>query len=127
MIRGIRGAITVENNQSEDILQATTSLLQQMIDKNGINAEQVAHIWFTVTKDLDTAFPAKVTRSFEGWQYVPVMCATEIPVPGSLEKCIRIMVTVDTAKAQEEINHVYLGGASVLRPDLGLTNSQDAR
>ncbi|WP_252311802.1 chorismate mutase [Sinobaca sp. H24] len=125
MIRGLRGATTVEQNDAEVIAQETEALLGQMIEKNDISPEQVAHVWFTVTEDIDAAFPAKAARQFKGWEYVPVMCAREIPVPGSLEKCIRIMLTADTKKAQNEMHHVYLNKAVVLRPDLELTDTKE--
>ncbi|MFB5661674.1 chorismate mutase [Alteribacillus sp. HJP-4] len=124
MIRGIRGATTVSENNENAILQATWELLDKIIAENHLQAESVAHIWFTVTSDLNAAFPAKVTRSFEGWDYVPVMCATEIPVPGSLEMCIRIMVSAETEKSQADIQHIYLRDAEILRPDLRLTDSK---
>lgn len=125
MIRGVRGATTVEDNNAEVIAQETEGLLRQMIDKNNIAPEQVAHVWFTVTEDIDAAFPAKAARQFTGWEYVPVMCAREIPVPGSLEKCIRIMLTADTKRSQQEVHHVYLNKAVVLRPDLELTDTKE--
>ncbi|MDQ0225104.1 chorismate mutase [Metabacillus niabensis] len=118
MIRGIRGAITVEENDSHLILEATSKLLKDMIKKNNINPERVAQVIMTVTDDLDATFPAKALRAIEGWTYVPVMCMREIPVPNSLEKCIRVMMTVETDVSQEKIQHVYLEGAISLRPDL---------
>lgn len=125
MIRGLRGATTVEDNDAEIIAQETEVLLRQMIEKNDIAPEQVAHVWFTVTDDIDAAFPAKAARQFTGWEYVPVMCAREIPVPGSLGKCIRVMLTANTQKGQQELHHVYLNKAVVLRPDLELTDTKE--
>ncbi|MNG18967.1 Chorismate mutase AroH [compost metagenome] len=72
----------------------------------------------TVTGDLDSTFPAKAIRVMPGWEFVPLMCALEVPVKGSLEKCVRFMLHVNTPKGQSEIRHVYLRGAQVLRPDL---------
>lgn len=118
MIRGIRGAITVEENESQLILEATSKLLVDMIKKNNINPERVAQVIMTVTDDLDATFPAKALRAIEGWTFVPVMCMREIPVPNSLEKCVRVMMTVETDVSQEKIQHVYLEGAISLRPDL---------
>src|SRR5437764_14552612 len=86
--RGIRGATTVEHNDREEMLTATTELLQLLIHRNDLQAEDVACVIFTVTEDLDAVFPALAARSL-GWTEIAMMCAREIPVPGSLEKCIR--------------------------------------
>lgn len=119
MIRGIRGAITVSGNIKEEILAATEELAADMIKLNQIHPESVASVFLSTTADINAAFPAKVLRQFEGWKYVPVMCMQEISVPNSLKLCIRIMMHVNTDKRQEEIVHVYLREAVVLRPDLG--------
>lgn len=118
MIRGVRGAITVSKNEKEEIMSASEQLAQMMIKANNICASDVAHILISVTEDLNAGFPAAVIRQLEGWQYVPVMCMQEIPVPNSLEKCIRIMMTINTSVAQKDIQHVYLNDAVSLRPDL---------
>lgn len=120
-LRGFRGAITVETDTEENIISATERLVREMIAQNGIKADDVASVWMTMTEDLVSAFPAKALRNIEGWKYVPVMCSREIPVPGSLPKCIRVMMHVHTTKAQDEIVHVYLEKAKCLRPDLNLT------
>lgn len=122
MVRGIRGAITVTTNDEKNILEATERLLKELIIKNQIDPSKVAHVLITVTEDLTAAFPAKALRSFVDWTYVPVMCSREIPVPNSLPMCIRIMLTVNTNVAQDEIIHVYLEEAVNLRPDLRLTD-----
>ncbi|WP_147533785.1 chorismate mutase [Bacillus marasmi] len=122
MIRGVRGAITVKEDNEAELVSATEKLIRQMIEENQITADQVASILFTVTNDLKAAFPAKAVRLIEGWRYVPVMCMQEIPVPDSLKKCIRVMMHVNTNTAQEDIMHVYLEGAEVLRPDLSTSN-----
>jgi len=121
MIRGVRGAVTVDCNTEEAIVSATEILLKQIIEDNNILPEQVASAFISTTEDLNAAFPAKALRKFAGWTYVPVMCMRELPVPNSLQMCVRIMLHVNTAVPQEEIVHVYLGGATVLRPDLGNT------
>lgn len=118
MIRGIRGATTIEENNKQEILTATEQLLRDMITENHIEAADVAQIVFSVTDDIDAAFPAAAARQIDGWTFVPVMSMREIPVPGSLPMCIRILMTVNTTAKQEEINHVYQNGAIVLRPDL---------
>jgi chorismate mutase len=117
-VRGIRGAITVDVNEEQTILSATLDLMNSIVVDNGIVPDEICSVMITVTGDLDTAFPAKAIRRLEGWELVPLMCALEVPVKGSLEKCIRVMLHVNTSKTQAEIKHVYLGGAQVLRPDL---------
>ncbi|ANB56572.1 chorismate mutase [Anoxybacillus sp. B7M1] len=125
MIRGIRGATTVTSNDAEEIVDATEELLRHMIQANGIKASDVVSVLISVTDDLTAAFPAQALRRIEGWTYVPVMCTREIPVPGSLPGCIRIMMTAQTAKAQDEVIHIYLRNAVQLRPDLSLTKKTD--
>lgn len=120
-VRGIRGAITVEHNEEAEILKATIELLGQIVADNNIQPDDIAHVFVTVTQDLDAAFPAKAIRQMSGWELVPLMCALEISVPGGLPKCIRLMVSVNTDKSQREINHVYLNEAKKLRPDLSET------
>ncbi|WP_216829246.1 chorismate mutase [Alkalihalobacterium elongatum] len=127
MIRGIRGATTVEVNEEEVILDATEKLLEQLISKNEIKPEDVAQIIVTVTHDLTATFPAKALRRFEGWKFVPIMCALEVPVPNSLPMCIRVMITAETDVPQSEVEHIYLENAVSLRPDLQLTNKEDSR
>ncbi|MNB72304.1 Chorismate mutase AroH [compost metagenome] len=116
--RGIRGATTVTRNDGEEILRETVLLLREMVERNDLIAEDICSVWITMTTDLDAAFPAKAIREIEGWELVPLMCAIEIPVKGSLPKCIRLMVQVNTEKSQKEIRHVYLNEAQRLRPDL---------
>ncbi len=125
MIRGIRGAITVDRNDAEEIVAATETLLREMIRANDVAAADVSFVLISVTDDITAAFPAQALRRLDGWTYVPVMCTREIPVPGSLPRCIRVMMTVATEKQQEEICHVYLKGAVVLRPDLSLTKKTE--
>ncbi len=118
VMRGIRGATTVEQNSEEQILLATSELLQALSDRNGLKADEIASIFITVTTDLDATFPARAIRYIEGWDLVPLMCSQEMVVPGSLPKCIRLMIHVNTTKSQAEIQHVYLREAVRLRPDL---------
>ncbi|OEH93450.1 chorismate mutase [Bacillus solimangrovi] len=124
MIRGVRGATTVELNDADEMIQSTAELLSEMIKRNNINAEQVAHVFISVTNDLDATFPAKALRTFSDWTYVPVMCMQEIPVTNALSKCIRVMMSVNTDLSQKEVEHVYLREAVKLRPDLSLTNKE---
>ncbi|WP_223593484.1 chorismate mutase [Neobacillus bataviensis] len=118
MFRGVRGATTVTANTEEVIVTATEELLAKIIEVNQIQPDTVASVFISTTEDVTAAFPAKALRKFEGWTYVPVMCMREIPVPNSLKMCIRIMMHVNTNQNQEDIFHVYLNEAKVLRPDL---------
>lgn len=123
-LRGFRGATTVEEDTEESILSATEKLIREMVAQNNIAAEDVASVWMTLTEDLVSTFPAKALRKLEGWTYVPVMCSREIPVPGSLSKCIRVLMHAHTSKTQREIVHVYQERAVCLRPDLNLTTKE---
>ena len=116
-LRGVRGAITVEHDAKELIIEATERLLRAMVEANGFAPEDIASALFTVTPDLHSEFPAAAARKM-GWTYVPMLNFTEIGVERSLARCIRVMVHVHTAVAQRDIVHVYLEGAEVLRPDL---------
>lgn len=116
--RGIRGAITIEANSAENILSATCELLDAILETNpDLQPEDVSSALFTVTDDIASAFPGAATRQM-GWDLVPVICAREIPVPGSLPLCIRVLVHWNTDKEQSAIKHVYLRDAEKLRPDL---------
>ncbi len=116
--RGIRGAITVENDTAEEIGQATVEMFSKIIELNDVKIEDISHIIFTMTKDLKTAFPARFMRANFDVSYVPMMCMNELNIEPSLTKCIRVLVVVNTEKTQQEIKHVYLKGAKVLRPDI---------
>lgn len=117
MTRGVRGATTADENTQEAILGATRELLLAMMEANGFQPEDVASAWFTLTPDLNAAFPATAARQL-GWDMVPLMDAVEIDVPGALPRCIRALVTINTAKRQDEIKFVYLKGAAGLRATL---------
>ena len=112
--RGIRGATTTEENTDSAIYAATRELLSQLIEANQLTEENVAAAYFTVTPDLNAAFPAAAARQL-GWNTTALMCSTEIPVPGSLPQCIRIMVLYNTEKPQQEIVNIYLKGTESLR------------
>jgi chorismate mutase len=114
--RGIRGATTAEDNSPEEILRATRQLLALMIRQNGIEPEDVASATFSTTTDLDAEFPALAARQL-GWFDVALMCVHELDVPGSLRRCIRILLHWNTDKAADEIVHVYVKEARRLRPD----------
>ncbi len=115
--RGVRGAITVDRNEPEAILAATRELLGALVAANGIDADDLASAIFTLTPDLDAAFPAGAARQL-GWDQVALLDAQEIPVPGSLPRCIRVLLHWNTDRPPAEIVHVYLRGAQALRPDL---------
>ncbi len=117
-VRGIRGAITVDVNEEGPMLDATIQLLNGIIEVNQFAPEDIASVFVTVTQDLDATFPARAIRQMAGWELVPLMCSLEVPVKGSLEKCIRLMVMVNTDASQKDIRHVYLNRAEALRPDL---------
>lgn len=117
-VRGIRGATTVKNNEEKEILDATSELLQHIIRENEVDPEDICSVLVTTTHDLTAAFPAKAIRQLPGWELVPLMCSLEIPVQPSLPKCIRLMVHVNTNKRQNEIRHIYLNDARLLRPDI---------
>ena len=114
--RGIRGAITVPENTKEAIGTATKELLQKMIKVNEVEISDIACILFTTTPDLNAAFPAAAAREL-GWTQVPLLCGHEIDVPGSLSRCLRILVLFNTNKGIEEIVSVYLRGTEILRDD----------
>jgi len=114
--RGIRGAVTVAENKKEDILSATKGLLEKIVKVNGVDLDDVTCILFTTTSDLNAAFPAAAARQL-GWTRIPLLCGHEMNVPGSLPKCLRVLVLFNTDKKNEELLHVYLGGAVTLRDE----------
>jgi len=117
-IRGIRGAITVNADEAGLILQATRELLAGIQQANAkLRTDDIASALFTVTEDVTSTFPAQAAREL-GWTHVPMMCAREIPVTGSLPLCIRVLIHWNTELPQNEIKHVYLRDAATLRPDL---------
>ena len=116
--RGVRGAITLENNTKEDIKSAVVELLQEMIIKNEINTEDISFAIFTLTDDLNADFPAKYARLNCGFSKVPMMCYHELNVENSLKKCLRILLNINTNKTQNEIKHIYLKEAKILREDI---------
>ncbi|HEV3092760.1 MAG TPA: chorismate mutase [Candidatus Cybelea sp.] len=117
VFRGIRGAITVEADDRAQITRATERLLREVVSRNEIELEDIASVLFTLTPDLHAAFPALAARDM-GWTTVPMLHAVEVDVPGALGRVIRILMHVNTTRSAAEIEHVYLDGAAVLRPDL---------
>ena len=118
-VRGIRGATTAETNSREAILEATSELLDCLVRANGVRREDVVSILFSTTPDLNAEFPAVAARA-AGWEDVALLCMHEMSVPGSLQQCVRILIHVNTERAAGEVEHVYLRGARVLRPDLAV-------
>lgn len=118
MVRGVRGATTVQQDIPEDILEATRELLQEMLSRNEISDfEDIAAILFSTTRDLTSTFPAEAARAL-GMTAVPLMCHSEIDVPNRTPRAIRVMIMVNTRKSQADVRHVYLRDATALRPDL---------
>ena len=116
--RGVRGAITLKANTKEEIQSATVELLNEMLLKNEIKTDDISFAIFTLTSDLNADFPAKYARLNCGFNLVPMMCYQELDVPNSLKMCLRILLNINTNKTQDEIKHIYLKGATILRGDL---------
>lgn len=116
-VRGVRGATTVADNDPATIAERTRELLKILVEANGMRAEEIASAVFTVTRDLDAQFPTVAARALPDWKDVPLLCSREIPVPGSLGHCIRVLIHWNTERAQSEIHHVFLRGARRLRPE----------
>lgn len=112
--KGIRGAITVTENSLESIKEATIELLSEMIEKNKISVENISHVIFTLTSDLNTAFPAKFARIDLGWDSVAMMCFHELDVPNSLPMCLRVLIVLN-CETDFVPQFVYLKDASKLR------------
>ncbi|MGL6226509.1 MAG: chorismate mutase [Thermoguttaceae bacterium] len=115
--RGIRGATTADENSSREILQRTRELLALMIRANHLEPDDIASATFTTTIDLDAEFPALAARQL-GWGNVALMCGHEMHVPGSLTRCIRVLIHWNTEQSADEIVHVFIRGAKSLRPDI---------
>lgn len=117
-VRGIRGATSVEKDAPEEILAATRELLNELLKANSIHEfDEVVSAIFTTSPDLTSTFPAEAARAI-GMKQVPLLCASEIAVPSSLPRCIRVLLHVNTDRKQAEITHVYLREAKKLRPDM---------
>lgn len=113
-VRGIRGATTVSDDQPEIIYRETTILLEEMIGRNEVTTNDIAAVLFSVTPDLKSAFPARAAREI-GWLQVPLFCHVEIDVSEALQRCIRILILVNTDLEQHEVKHVYLNQTTGLR------------
>lgn len=117
-VRAARGAIRIERDTAEHVLSATGRLLSTMVERNGVDPDDIVSVFFTATEDLRSAFPAEAARRL-GLGRVPLMCAQEIPVAGSMPRVVRILMHFHTDHAQAEVVHPYLDGAESLRDDLG--------
>jgi chorismate mutase len=116
-LRAIRGAITVDRDEPELVYAATRELLSEIIARNDVDLDHIISVIFTVTPDLRSAFPAMAARSM-GWLDVPLLCTMEIPVPGAMGRCIRVLLHIESDRKRSAIQHVYLGEAQSLRPDI---------
>ena len=119
MVRGLRGATTADTNTSESIVDATRELLEALVDANDVDTDDIAAVTFSTTKDLDADFPAVAARVHMGWTEVAMMCGHEMDVPGGQERCIRVMILVNTDKHPGELERIYLRGAASLRDRSG--------
>lgn len=113
--RGVRGATTATENSRAAILSATRELLALLVERNEIALNEIASAFFTVSDDLDAEYPALAARQL-GWHDIALLCAREIPVPGGLRRCVRVLLHVNTERTLDEIRHVYLREAVALRP-----------
>ena len=117
-MRGIRGAITVDEDTKEEIWCAARAMMQAILEWNALSPEDIGAVIFSMTEDLTAAFPTAGVRQLAGFDLVPLFDARQCAIEGSLEKCIRVLVLADTEKRQAEIHHVYMGRAKALRPDI---------
>jgi chorismate mutase len=116
-VRAVRGATQVEENQRDSLLEATAELVRAVLERNELAPADLISVIFTSTPDLTADFPAYAARMI-GITDVPFLCATEIDVPGSMPRVVRLLAHVETAKNREDLRHVYLRGAATLRTDL---------
>jgi len=116
-LRAIRGATCVDRDSPDEIYVATRELLAEVVSRNSLGTADIISVIFTVTPDLRSAFPALAARQM-GWLDVPLLCTMEIPVPGALGRCIRVLLHVETTLPRTAIQHVYLREAENLRPEL---------
>lgn len=115
--KGIRGAITVENNSPEEIEKSTVELLETLLKENNLKEDLISHVIFTLTEDLNADFPAKFARKHFKWNNLAMLCFNELNVPNSLAKCLRVLLAVNCEETFQP-KHVYLKGAKTLREDI---------
>jgi chorismate mutase len=116
-VRGVRGATTVDDDTVEQVTDRSQELMRAIMERNELVEDDVISVLFTATADVSSTFPATAVRAI-GFGAVPLLCAAEIPVPGSMARCIRVLLHVHTDRERDEIHHVYLHGAQGLRDDL---------
>jgi chorismate mutase len=117
VVLAVRGAIQVDRDDPAEILAGTRELIREVVDRNGIGPDDLISIVFTMTPDLTSCFPAVAARDL-GLVDVPLLCATEVPVPGALPRVVRLLAHVESDRPRSAVRHVYLRGATRLRPDL---------
>jgi chorismate mutase len=117
-VLAIRGATTVENNLKEEILKETAKLINSILNNNNIKKEDIISIIFTMTKDLDAAYPSIAVREMLNITDVPLLNFEEKYIVGSLQKCIRVLININTTKEKKDIQHIYINKAVNLRKDL---------
>ncbi|MBV9380981.1 MAG: chorismate mutase [Streptosporangiaceae bacterium] len=117
MVRAIRGAVQVDANERDAILDGAAELVNAVMNRNDLTTDDVISVLFTVTPDLTAEFPALAARKI-GFHDVPLICATEIPVPGAMPRVVRLLAHVESTRPRSEIQHVYLRGAAALRLDI---------
>jgi chorismate mutase len=117
MVRGLRGATTVDEDSVGQVTERSQELMREIMTRNELTEEDIISVLFTATADVTSIFPATAIREI-GFGAVPLLCAAEIPVPGAMPKCIRVLLHVHTTRSRDEIHHVYLHGAQGLRDDL---------
>jgi chorismate mutase len=116
-VRGVRGATTVDEDTVDQVTERSQELMRAIMSRNELDQEDVISVLFTATGDVTCTFPATAVREI-GFGAVPLLCAAEIAVPGSMPRCIRVLLHVHTDMPRDEIHHVYLHGAQGLRDDL---------
>lgn len=116
-VRALRGATTVEEDTEQQVTERVQEMLRELMERNGLEEDDIISIFFTATADVVSTFPATAARGI-GFGAVPLICASEIPVPGSMPHCVRALLHVSTTRSRAELRHVYLHGALGLRDDL---------
>lgn len=117
VVRALRGATTIDADTADDVRSRTIALLEQMIERNGVDHEDIISVLFTATDDIHSMFPASAARDI-GFGDIPLICARELDITGATPLCIRVLMHLTTSRSRSELRHVYLEGASGLRDDL---------
>lgn len=116
-IRALRGAIKVEGDEKEEIIESTREVLEGLLERNGVDSDDIITVIFTATDDLHSEFPAVAMRRM-GLSHIPCLCARELDIKGALTECVRVLMFVYTDKDKNQLRHVYLREARQLRMDL---------